>query len=240
MVTLQFLVTLARDHQKRRWIHAVILANTVWALIALFGVAFQCKVPHLWQIAEGSCFNQPAFWAFAGAFDILIDLAITILPVLVLYSLQTSRGRKANAVIAFSGRLFIIPVTVLRLTYIFSSSNSSDATFDAFGTALTTEIATAFSIIFACISFTKPFLDSIETGQLACRVRQASTRTPNLVKGQHTRLTYAKTVFMERIGGIGSTSESMEREPSLVAEAQIPSGVFDVTSGERIWAGPEP
>ena len=111
----------------------------------------------------------------------------------------------------------VIPVTVLRLIYIFTASKSADPTFDDFSTALATEIATNFSIIFACISFIKPFLDNIETGLLASRLRTRSLgRTQD--SAHHTALRYAKSLFKSVSGKVAE-----EREWPLVADAQQPS-----------------
>ena len=58
MITLQFLATLARDKYKRVWIKATVASNATWALVAIWGVIFQCRVPHTWAITSGVCFNR--------------------------------------------------------------------------------------------------------------------------------------------------------------------------------------
>ena len=49
--------------------------------------------------------NQPAFWGFISTLDILIDIGVTILPVIILQRVQMARTRKMNAILAFSGRM---------------------------------------------------------------------------------------------------------------------------------------
>ena len=120
--------------------------------------------------------------------------------------------------------------------YIFTSDDSPDPTFDYFNRALSTEIATTFSIVSACISFIKPFLDSVETGVLASKLR-----SPSLGRSQdswhHTKLQYAKNLFKPR----GDVSE--ERRSPLVTGAQNLSGVsgsyeFSNVSEAQAWAEP--
>ena len=108
----------------------------------------------------------------------------------------------------------VIPVTIIRLVYIYSSDGTPDPTFDNFNQALTTDIATALSIIVAVISFIKPFLDSIETGMLAGKVRNPSSiSSPKLSK--YMKLEYAKNISNQQ------RTLSGGRAP-LVTNAQAP------------------
>lgn len=202
--------------------------------------------------------DQPAFWGFINTLDILIDIGVTVLPVIILQRVQMTRTRKMNANLAFAGRMLyairhflqhgllghetnsetlsVVPVTILRLVYIFASNDSPDPTSDYFNRVLSTEIATTFSIVFACISFIKPFLDSVETGVLASKLRTPSLgRSPDL--SHHTKLQYAKNLFKPR------RDLSEERRSPLVTGAQNLSGatesyVLSNTSEAQAWAEP--
>ena len=68
----------------------------------------------------------------------------------------------------------VIPVIVVRLVYLNARSNSADATFDDFATALITSIHVSLSITVSCIPFIKPVMDSLETGILASDVHSSS------------------------------------------------------------------
>lgn len=50
-------------------------------------------------------FGQAGFWAAIGAFDILIDLFITVLPTWLLYDVQLPWRKKIFVIIAFTGRI---------------------------------------------------------------------------------------------------------------------------------------
>ena len=104
-------------------------------------------------------------------------------------------------------------MTIIRPVYIYNSDSSLDPTFDHFNQALTTDIATALSVIVAVISFIKPFLDSIETDMLASKVRNpSSTSTPKSSK--YMKLEYAKNIFNQQRNHSGG------RTP-LVTDAQV-------------------
>ena len=132
----------------------------------------------------------------------------------------------------------VIPVAILRLVYIFASNDSADPTYDYFNRALATEIATTFSIVVACISFIRPFLDSVETGVLASKLRNASLGGSQ-GRSHSTKLQYVKDVFKFR----GVAPE--ERQHPLVGGAQKFSGFpesyeLSHTSEAQVWAEPVP
>ena len=115
-------------------------------------------------------------------------------------------------------------MTIIRLVYIYSSDGSLDSTFDDFNQALTTDIATALSIIVAVISFIKPFLDNIETGGLASKIRNPSSiSTPKSSK--YMKLEYAKNVFNQQRTLSGG-------QTPLVTDAQAPWDNRDLNSYE--------
>ena len=64
-----------------------------------------------------------------------------------------------------------IPLTVLRLVYLFKASYSSDLTLSSFDAALIMEIHTNFSVIAACLPFLKPMVDSLAIGLMTNDIR---------------------------------------------------------------------
>lgn len=70
----------------------------------------------------------------------------------------------------------MIPLAILRLVYIKSSSKSADHTFDDLHTVLLTQVDMNLSIIFACFIFLKPFMDGLQTGLLASDIQILSSK----------------------------------------------------------------
>ena len=68
---------------------------TLWALTSLFVAAFQCKVPHTWDIASRKCINLLNFYTYFGVLNIITDLALIALPVPIVVKLQVSLEKKA-------------------------------------------------------------------------------------------------------------------------------------------------
>jgi hypothetical protein len=122
---------------------------------------------------------QIAFWDTIGALDILIDVAITGLPILIVRHLQLPLSKKAAVVSAFSFRLLAIGMTVFRLATLPPSlrknasrtnafaTGSSDLTMTAFLPTIATLLATFASVFVACVPHLRPFMDSLQAGFLS-------------------------------------------------------------------------
>ena len=78
----------------------------------------------------------------------------------------------------------------------------------------------------ACISFIRPFLDSVETGLLASKLRNASLRGSQ-GRSHSTKLQYVKDVFNFR------RVAPEERQPPLVGGAQK----FALVGGAQKFSG---
>lgn len=68
----------------------------LWALTSFIVIAFQCKLPHTWEVVSGGkCIHELAFWTYFGTLNMLTDLALIVLPVPIVLKLQISGGKKA-------------------------------------------------------------------------------------------------------------------------------------------------
>ncbi|MCJ1318975.1 hypothetical protein MMC15_004307 [Xylographa vitiligo] len=165
LALLQIYTTFARHYLRTSVVKGLMCFVALWAVVALLPIAFQCHLPTPWAIfSYDQCINQPVFWDTIGAFDALTDVCIALLPVWLLYDLQLPFSKRALIMIAFTERILVLPLTILRLVYISSTTPSTDPTFAAVPTALTTVVNINLSIILACIPFLKPFLDSLQIG----------------------------------------------------------------------------
>ncbi|PMD62257.1 uncharacterized protein K444DRAFT_508450, partial [Hyaloscypha bicolor E] len=136
----------------------------IWGLSAEFAIAFQCQLPSPWAIISGKCFNTAAFWKANGAFDILTDVIIVFLPLYLVWPLQMPWKRKGIVVMAFGSRAIrVIPFTAWRI-YSLSTTSSRDQTLSLYHGYLTTSIQLNFAIFMSCVSFLRPFLESMVSG----------------------------------------------------------------------------
>lgn len=85
--------------------------NAVAVFVALFFIAslivtiFPCGPPHVWRILRADRIEQLSFWeAFAGV-NVVIEIALVLFPVLIVYPLKMGRARKAILISCFAARL---------------------------------------------------------------------------------------------------------------------------------------
>ena len=77
----------------------------LWAIVSLSVAAFQCHVPETWNFLSNSCINRTSFWAFVNIFSILLDMPLIVVPISVVYDLQTKLNHKMLIIGVFSSRL---------------------------------------------------------------------------------------------------------------------------------------
>lgn len=160
----------------------------LWAFSCFFVIAFQCHLPRPWETVEGSCIDIIGFWTYADIINILTDVALVILPCIILSNLQVKRIRKIIIISCFVARILwvhpclssgasldhlthsyrsVIAATIVQICFLQSKAASSqDLTFDLWTVVLVTEVVQSLSIIAACIPYLKPFMGALETGMI--------------------------------------------------------------------------
>jgi hypothetical protein len=81
--------------------------TAVWSLGSLFVFALQCS-PDRWALGPGdgnTCVDQKLMQIIVRIVDIVIDLAIVVLPAFMMQSVQVSQSKKMMVVVLFAVRL---------------------------------------------------------------------------------------------------------------------------------------
>ncbi|KUJ20587.1 uncharacterized protein LY89DRAFT_579345 [Mollisia scopiformis] len=152
---------------------AVEIFVVLWAISAELAIAFQCSLPTAWAIITTKCFNVVPFWNTTGTFDILTDLAIIALPIYLLWAVQMPRSKKLLVFLVFGTRIFITPLTIMRIYFFntISSPSLPDQTLTSYHAYLATTIQLNFAIFVACFPFLKPFMESMSSGGFASTLK---------------------------------------------------------------------
>lgn len=94
----------------------------LWSITSIFALAFQCDLPRPWLQGTGRCVNlvsfppviratprltdpQKALYYYVDIMNILTDVALVILPVLVVWGLQLKAEKKLFVVGLFATRI---------------------------------------------------------------------------------------------------------------------------------------
>ncbi|KAI4282999.1 MAG: hypothetical protein L6R35_005268 [Caloplaca aegaea] len=143
----------------------------LWSIASELASAFQCKTPNTWKVIGNQCFDRAAFWNAYGAFNLITEAALLILPLVILWKLQTQAKKKAVIYSCFASRIVVFSAIIVQLVYASRARGTADVTFDTWPTVLSAQIVQSLSIITACIPCLKPFLESLGTGMIRVDLR---------------------------------------------------------------------
>ncbi|CAM1509635.1 Fc.00g033740.m01.CDS01 [Cosmosporella sp. VM-42] len=157
---------MSRSNQK--WI--IVACDVVvglWGLTALFVNFFQCRLPTPWRYGDGHrCIDRTAFWTYYSIANIVTDVAIVIIMTENVRKIQTSRGKKTLVMSVFGSRILVTPAIILQIYYSNKAFASQDSTFSIWEAAIAMELVQCLAIFTVCVPNLKPFLDSVESGQI--------------------------------------------------------------------------
>ncbi|KAK7750476.1 hypothetical protein SLS62_007555 [Diatrype stigma] len=105
---LVFLHDVTPNRLHRRFIYAMMGFITLFFTPSFFVAVFPCHPPHVWRILGVQCIDQISFWeAFAGV-NLVIESALILFPVIVVYPLAMKRRRKAIVISCFAVRVMYV------------------------------------------------------------------------------------------------------------------------------------
>lgn len=91
----------------RQAAYGVLGVTAFWGITSAFALGFQCS-PDRWALgpAEGNtCVNQYTLQASIKGVDVAIDIAIILLPIFMMRSVQVSQRKRIMVMVLFSIRL---------------------------------------------------------------------------------------------------------------------------------------
>ncbi|KAG5657800.1 hypothetical protein KAF25_007833 [Fusarium avenaceum] len=134
-----------------------------WAISGVLTTAFQCSLPQPWLAENGQqCPNQGPIFVYNGVMIIVTDLALCILPVAMMWEVQTSIRRKIIVMALFGTRLIVPIITIPEITHtLYMFGDSDDVTWQAVSTMIWGQIALGLSVLTVCIPSLKGVIDSL-------------------------------------------------------------------------------
>ncbi|BDD58481.1 hypothetical protein MAP00_003756 [Monascus purpureus] len=97
-----------------------------WTLISIFGLAFHCKLPQPWIYLPHRCAGAVEYPI--AVLNILTDLALSIIPCLLLWNVQALRATRFWVMLAFDTRLLVVGLTIAEMVFLPTYLQSSDPT----------------------------------------------------------------------------------------------------------------
>jgi hypothetical protein len=101
------LLIVAVNPQRNILLACYVLLGVValWAVMGIFTLAFQCKLPRPWDYDSGRCINQQVLLVFVGLINILTDIGVILLSFFLMRNVQVSVFRRWQVVGLFGTRI---------------------------------------------------------------------------------------------------------------------------------------
>jgi hypothetical protein len=101
------LLIVAVNPQRNILLACYVLLGVValWAVMGIFALAFQCKLPRPWDYDSGRCINQQVLLVFVGLINILTDIGVILLSFFLMRNVQVSVFRRWQVVGLFGTRI---------------------------------------------------------------------------------------------------------------------------------------
>ncbi|KAI4194256.1 MAG: hypothetical protein LQ348_002684 [Seirophora lacunosa] len=212
----------------------LVVAGTItvaWGTAAELASAFQCDLPTPWTVLDGAtqkgqCFDITVFWYCFGVVQLLIDIALVILPWIIVYDVRMDGHRKHVMIGCFATRLLVIVAVVAQLVYFNSATKSNDMTFNLWAEIVCTQVVQSLSIITTCVPHLKPFFDRIESGMLRNDdLRRRGSHRPDYHPAARSRQSSSAAGPVKEVMELNTHLDELPRRSSNTDHGVIPIGM---------------
>ncbi|PYH88861.1 hypothetical protein BO71DRAFT_403521 [Aspergillus ellipticus CBS 707.79] len=208
---LAFMTFLMQRTRKMEWVFTGLVV--AWAVTAILAVAFQCGFPEPWNFLSHNCINREAWWEYFGITNIMTEIALIVIPSMLVFHIQMADAKKAVVIGCFFTRVFVVVAVVLELVYRDRNKNSTDPMLGTWEVAVCTQMIQCFAILAACIPHLKPFMDGLQSTGLRLYYIEGETSR----RGDYEYGSRGKTIGHELSGLPGVVNKT-----TVVAHQQQP------------------
>ncbi|KAF5019814.1 hypothetical protein F66182_8183 [Fusarium sp. NRRL 66182] len=156
--------------KSQKWI--IIICEVIvgtWGLTALIVNFFQCQPPTPWLFADDTkCIDRAVFWTYYSVANIITDIMIVVIMCENVVKIQTSWAKNIVRVQGnkLTGLESVAPAIVAQIFYSNKAFASADHSFAIWPASVTIQLVQCLAILTVCLPNFKPFLDSLESGQI--------------------------------------------------------------------------
>ncbi|TGO15909.1 hypothetical protein BTUL_0034g00310 [Botrytis tulipae] len=168
----------------RIMIYTASAVTVAWGMTSVFAVAFQCPSPQRWNVIDHACIDivshrfssmevkaeltlyKRAVKIYISVMNILTDLALVVLPTIIVLPVQMPWGKRITILSAFWLRLMVVAASVIQIVYIRRLLINDLFLNNIWQTVVCQMVVQSTGIMAACVIFLKPFLMSLESGFL--------------------------------------------------------------------------
>ncbi|KAK1700094.1 hypothetical protein BDP55DRAFT_532727, partial [Colletotrichum godetiae] len=163
-ISLCLLIHSINNHGRLNLANKILFGIIVaWAISGMLMASLQCSPPQPWLATTiEKCPGREGIFLYNGVMDIATDVCLCLLPVAMMWKVQTTLKRKMMVVALFTTRIIIPIITIPRLVYTHTLvTDYTDATWHAVHHAIWLQVSLGMSILTACIPSLKGVIDSL-------------------------------------------------------------------------------
>ena len=163
---------LAADSNKSRLGWGLTGLISVFGVVSIFIVALRQDISQPWSYDDdGVVGSTLARWAAAGTLNMLADIVVAGLSFYLVWGLQMDSRAKRLVIIGFVLRLFLMPVTIVRLVYL-ADVNANDFSLSYVLPETLTQLEMHFSVIATTLPCLRLFLRAWNTSFMDMRLQE--------------------------------------------------------------------
>ncbi|KAI4957707.1 hypothetical protein J4E86_004846 [Alternaria arbusti] len=182
LVSLTLVTPVASHH---RMMYATGVVTLLWGFSAVLLIAFQCPSPRRWDITNPECIDLRAVRTYNVVMNIVTDLALAIVPTLMVLPLQITSEKRLTLITGFWSRIAVVFASAAQIGYIHTLPLPSDLLHSIWRIVVCGQIVQVTSIMTATIPFLKPFMMSLDSGLLSANQACVAT-TSGFTSTGHT------------------------------------------------------
>lgn len=144
---------------------------SVFSIISILSVALRSTVSQPWIYRGDSAASTLARWIATGAMSIVTDIVVTILTIHLVWELQMGSKPKSIVITAFALRLFVAPITIVRLVSL-SAVRADDLSFTYTLPEAMTQLEMYSNLIATTLPCLRVFLTAWNTSFMDIRLEE--------------------------------------------------------------------
>ncbi|EQK99678.1 choline transport protein [Ophiocordyceps sinensis CO18] len=158
--------------ERRRLVLAAESMAVVWALASIIACLLQFTVEEPWDSTYGGLHYRAVVWLCISAVNVGTDAAITAVLLAMFARLQVTVRKRVLIMGVFGCRILVIPAVVCHAVYLLGANGSPNATLDLWQPPVIMQVVQCISIMVTCLPYLKPFLESLESGQMTLGIKE--------------------------------------------------------------------
>ncbi|KAI2950778.1 hypothetical protein CBS147322_5282 [Aspergillus niger] len=182
--TCRLIHRLTPGQRIRRANMITMIAVGLWTVFALFATALQCR-PH-WEYLPSHCAGKGAVNYPIILINIVTDLALVVIPLIMIWSVQMTLQKRLQIIASFSSRLVLVAVSITELVYLPIYLQSSDPTWTIVDVDICNELTMYLSIIAACMPSVYRILSNLRSGLNGVHLSEIELSTTQGATGSRT------------------------------------------------------